>query len=200
MLPLIVSLRCSMVALAALVPVVAVVPDASARLDGPVAAPTTAATSATSAMARPGQAPRPAEHPAATRGVWPLSPRPEVVERFDPPLVSWGAGHRGVDLAGTPGQQVRATLPGRVSFAGRVAGRPVVVVDHGRTRTTYQPVVATRRRGAQVEAGDVVGRLMPTGSHCPPRACLHWGLRRGETYLDPLTLLDLPQPVRLFPW
>ena len=35
-----------------------------------------------------------------------------------------------------------AALPGRVSFAGRVAGKPVVVVDHGATRTTYEPVLA----------------------------------------------------------
>jgi hypothetical protein len=29
-------------------------------------------------------------------------------------------------------------------------------------------------------------------------ACLHWGLRRGETYLDPMTLLSPPR-VRLLP-
>lgn len=133
-------------------------------------------------------------------GVWPLHPRPVVVEQFDPPLVSWGAGHRGVDLAGHAGQRVRAALAGRVSFTGRVAGRPVVVVDHGATRTTYQPVVASLRRGQRVDAGDVVGRLVATGSHCPVLACLHWGLRRGETYLDPLTLVDAPRPVRLWPW
>lgn len=133
-------------------------------------------------------------------GVWPLRPRPRVVERFDPPLVSWGAGHRGVDLAGHAGQQVRAALAGRVSFTGRVAGRPVVVVDHGATRTTYQPVLASVRRGQRVGAGDVVGRLLATGSHCAPLACLHWGLRRGETYLDPLTLVAAPRPVRLWPW
>ena len=133
-------------------------------------------------------------------GVWPLHPRPVVVEHFDPPLVSWGAGHRGVDLAGHAGQRVRASLAGRVSFTGRVAGRPVVVVDHGATRTTYQPVLASVRRGQRVDAGDVVGRLVATGSHCPARACLHWGLRRGETYLDPLTLVDAPRPVRLWPW
>jgi hypothetical protein len=45
----------------------------------------------------------------------------------------------------------------------------------------------------------VLGELELLGSHCLPRACLHWGLVRGETYLDPLTLVGRG-PVRLVPW
>ena len=137
---------------------------------------------------------------APTRGVWPLLPRPEVVHGFDPPAVRWGTGHRGVDLAGHVGQRVRAAVGGRVSFTGRIAGRGVVVIDHGATRTTYQPVLPTVSAGDRVGAGDVVAHLAGSGSHCAPRACLHWGLRRGEAYLDPLTLVDAPRPVRLLPW
>ena len=37
-------------------------------------------------------------------GVWPLRPEPEVVTGFAPPDSPWGAGHRGVDLAGMAGQ------------------------------------------------------------------------------------------------
>ena len=133
------------------------------------------------------------------RGEWPLRPRPDVVRAFDPPEVVWGSGHRGVDLRGTVGQQVRAALPGRVSFVGRIAGVGVVVVDHGATRTTYQPVSAGVRVGEQVAAGATIGALDWYGSHCLPAACLHWGLVRGETYLDPLTLVDAPSPVRLLP-
>ncbi len=132
-------------------------------------------------------------------GVWPLSPRPAVVRPFDPPDVVWGSGHRGVDLRGTVGQPVRSALSGRVSFVGRIAGTGVVVVDHGATRTTYQPVAAGVRLGTNVAAGDVVGTLEWSGSHCLPAACLHWGLVRGETYLDPLTLVGGPSPVRLLP-
>ena len=138
--------------------------------------------------------------PAPRRGVWPLAPRPQVVRPFDAPETHWGPGHRGADLAGHPGQRVRAALAGRVTFVGRVAGRGVVVVDHGSTRTTYEPVLATVSRGERVGAGAVIGRLTSTGGHCPPRACLHWGLRRGDAYLDPLTLVDAPRPVRLLPW
>lgn len=132
-------------------------------------------------------------------GTWPLSPQPEVVSRFAPPASTWGAGHRGVDLAGQPGQVVRAALPGRVTFAGRLAGRGVVVVSHGATRTTYEPVTAQVRRGDEVRAEATLGALELFGSHCFPRACLHWGLLEGDTYLDPLTLVGAG-PVRLLPW
>jgi murein DD-endopeptidase MepM/ murein hydrolase activator NlpD len=132
-------------------------------------------------------------------GVWPLDPRPAVVRGFDPPDVRWGSGHRGVDLAGRVGQPVHAALAGTVAFAGRVAGRGVVVVDHGATRTTYQPVVASVSRGDVVGRGEVIGTLAWFGTHCLPAACLHWGLVRGETYLDPLSLIGGPRPVRLLP-
>ena len=131
-------------------------------------------------------------------GVWPLRPEPEVVEGFDPPASPYGPGHRGVDLLGTPGQAVRAALPGTVSFAAPLAGRGVVVVDHGATRTTYEPVSARVEVGDRVGAGDVIGTLAIVGSHCFPRACLHWGWIRGETYLDPLRLVGAG-PVRLLP-
>jgi murein DD-endopeptidase MepM/ murein hydrolase activator NlpD len=72
-----------------------------------------------------------------------------------------------------------------VTFAATLAGRGVVVVDHGGTRTTYEPVTATVPVGATVTAGTPVGRLA-AGSHCGATPCLHWGLRRGSTYLDPL--------------
>lgn len=138
----------------------------------------------------------PATDPAT--GVWPLAPTPAVVAPFDPPLSRYGAGHRGVDLAGTAGQKVRAAAAGRVTFAGSLAGRGVIVVSHGATRTTYEPVTARVEVGAQVATGQVLGTLEAFGSHCAPAACLHWGLIEGETYVDPLTLVGAG-PVRLLP-
>lgn len=132
-------------------------------------------------------------------GVWPLDPEPAVVRRFDPPDSPYGSGHRGVDLAGRVGQRVRTALPGRVVFAGRIAGRGVVVVGHGSTRTTYEPVAANVAVGAEVARGAVIGTLEAAGSHCFPAACLHWGWIAGEeTYLDPLRLVGAG-PVRLLP-
>lgn len=143
------------------------------------------------ALALPGPTPDPV-------GVWPLQPQPEVVRGFDPPDSPYGAGHRGVDLLGTVGQPVGAALPGTVTFAGALAGRGVVVVDHGATRTTYEPVAATVTVGSAVAAGSPIGTLELAGSHCFPRACLHWGWIAGETYLDPLRLVGAG-PVRLLP-
>lgn len=129
---------------------------------------------------------------------WPLQPQPEVVHPFVAPLDPYGPGHRGVDLAGVVGQPVLAVAPGRVSFAGSVAGRGIVVVDHGRLRTTYEPVLVTGARGDRVRRGDVLGTLTLTGGHCVPLACLHLGVRVGDAYLDPLGLLGSGQ-VRLLP-
>jgi len=49
---------------------------------------------------------------------WPLSPRPEVVRRFDQPLSRWSSGHRGVDLLATVGQPVLSAGDGIVAFSG----------------------------------------------------------------------------------
>jgi murein DD-endopeptidase MepM/ murein hydrolase activator NlpD len=127
--------------------------------------------------------------PAVGR-TWPVGTRPVVLRGWEAPVTVYGRGHRGVDLAAPDGTPVRAVAEGRVSFAGRVAGKGVVSVELRGTdlRTTYEPVTASVRKGDEVEAGEVVGTVDPTGSHCST-TCVHWGLRRGETYLDPLSLL-----------
>ncbi len=94
---------------------------------------------------------------------------------------------------GGPGRPGPPVAPGRVSFAGRVAGRGAVAVELAGTgdpplRTTFTPVRATVRKGDEVAAGEVLGTLEADGSHCPT-SCLHWGLLRDRTYLDPLSLL-----------
>ena len=132
------------------------------------------------------------------QGVWPLQPTPAVVNDFVPPDSPWGSGHRGVDLAGRPGQVVRAALPGRVAYVGLLAGRGVVVVSHGETRTTYEPVNPAVAVGDAVPAGSRIGELTLPGSHCSPLACLHWGWLAGEDYLDPLDLVGAGR-VRLLP-
>ena len=47
---------------------------------------------------------------------WPLRPRPAVVRTFDAPAPDWNRGHRGVDLAGKPGQPVYAAGAGTVEI------------------------------------------------------------------------------------
>jgi murein DD-endopeptidase MepM/ murein hydrolase activator NlpD len=131
--------------------------------------------------------------------VSPLRGAHPVVHPFQAPITAWGPGHRGVDLLAATGDPVLAAGAGVVLFAGRVAGVPVVSVRHpGGLSTTYQPVRPTVHAGDPVRTGQVVGRLVRAGGHCLPRACLHWGLRRGTVYLDPLSLLGFGR-VRLLP-
>jgi murein DD-endopeptidase MepM/ murein hydrolase activator NlpD len=131
--------------------------------------------------------------------VAPLAGPLRVTRAFDAPANPFGPGHRGVDLAGAADAPVLAAGDGVVVFAGMVAGRPVVSVDHaGGLRTTYEPVSATVGAGQPVARGSPLGTLVAGHAGCPVAACLHWGLRRGEVYLDPLLLLRTPR-VRLLP-
>jgi murein DD-endopeptidase MepM/ murein hydrolase activator NlpD len=141
----------------------------------------------------------PAPPASAVAWGWPL-PDPHHVERgFDPPPQPWLPGHRGVDLSGHAGEPVLAAGTGIVAFAGPVARVPVVSILHpDGLLTTYQPVHTLLQTGDPVVAGQPIGLLVSIGSHCSPAACLHWGLRRGADYLDPLALLHL-NPVRLLP-
>ncbi|MGY1617641.1 murein hydrolase activator EnvC family protein [Geodermatophilus sp. SYSU D00691] len=152
------------------------------------------------AVLAPARAAAAPETPAVPAGAWswPLAGPPPVTRPFEPPAGPYGAGHRGVDLGAAPGAAVLAAGDGVVAFAGMVAGRPVVSVDHpGGLRTTYEPVDAVVAAGQAVPRGAPIGTLLAGHSGCPVAACLHWGVRRGEVYLDPLSLLVR---VRLLPW
>lgn len=153
--------------------------------------------------------PLPSRHPAtsadppAYRGPLAEGHLPaDVLRRFEPPAVPWAPGHRGVDLAAAAGTPVLAVRAGVVSFAGTIAGTGVVSVTHPGTgepalRTTYEPVQPLVAVGAQVTAGEVIGRVAAGSGHCPT-SCLHWGLLRGRRYLDPLALVGLGR-ARLLP-
>ncbi|MCT2594214.1 M23 family metallopeptidase [Streptomyces sp. N2-109] len=143
--------------------------------------------------------------------------RPLVLRGWEPPATGWGPGHRGVDLATRSGGPVYAAAAGRVVFAGTVAGRGVVSIeltgttldrsrragDASPLRTTFEPVRASVVRGDRVRAGERVGTVESGPFHCGD-ACLHWGLLRGEHYLDPLALLPPRMlsrgPSRLLPF
>jgi murein DD-endopeptidase MepM/ murein hydrolase activator NlpD len=131
---------------------------------------------------------------------WPLAGAPSVDRGFDPPQTAYGAGHRGVDLHAAVGQPVLAAGPGEVTYAGVLAGRGVVTVTHdGGLRTTYEPVSPAVQVGQHVARGSVLGRVGTGHASCRAGvACLHWGLLRGDAYLDPLSLV-VGSPVRLLP-
>lgn len=145
--------------------------------------------------------------PAGADGVrlqWPLRPgTPAVTRAFDAPSPDWLAGHRGVDLAGAPGQPVYAAGTGTVVFAGSLAGRPLVSVAHaGGLRTSYEPLDPSVSPGQLVDSATPLGRLAAGHPGCPAPACLHWGAMWGPAsaarYLDPIGLLEAT-PIRLKP-
>jgi len=160
-----------------------------------VAAFFTAAVASLSAVTAP-----PAPTPVATSGFeWPLQPQPQVLRGFEAPPRPWAAGHRGVDLRGSPGQAVLAAGAGTVSFSGVIAGRGVVAIRHANGwRTTYEPVTDRDPAGTVERRGARIGTL-EHGTHCGNMSCLHWGLLVGpDDYRDPLSLVE-SRRVRLLP-
>lgn len=175
-----------------------VVALAAAQL--PAAAGAAAAAGATPAAFAPRAAVAAvAAVPAERPGRWrpPVSPF-QVLGAFNPPAQDWLPGHRGVDLAAPPGSVVAAPALGTVIFAGMVGGRPVVTIDHGALRTTYEPVVATVPVGHTLVGGQEFGTV-GNGGHCEG-VCVHWGAIADETYIDPLWLLQGYVPVLKTPW
>ena len=119
-----------------------------------------------------------------------------MVRAFQAPASPFGPGHRGVDLSAPAGTPVLAAADGTVVYAGAVAARTLVSVEHrGGIRTTYEPVAPTVTAGRPVRRGEVIGHLQE--GHCAT-PCLHWGARRGHEYLDPLRLVSWGR-VRLLP-
>jgi len=130
----------------------------------------------------------------------PVVGAPLVVHPFRAPAQAWSAGHRGVDLVLGIGEPVLAPADGEVIFAGTVVDRRIVTIRHlDGLRTSLEPVDPQVAVGDQVRRGQQVATLAATPSHCAPAACLHWGVRDGSTYVDPLSLLRGGGPVVLLP-
>ncbi|MBA8990654.1 murein DD-endopeptidase MepM/ murein hydrolase activator NlpD [Curtobacterium pusillum] len=122
------------------------------------------------------------------RWVWPTGSR--VVSRpWEAPADDYAAGHRGLDVPAVIGAVAVAVDDGTVTFAGVVAGRGVVTIDHGGgLRSTLDSVEPTVAKGDTVAQGDAVGRV--TIGHCPASdPCVHLGARIDERYVDPTPYL-----------
>ncbi len=104
-----------------------------------------------------------------------------VLDPFRPPPRPWLAGNRGIEYRTVPGSALTAIGAGTVTFAGPVAGRTVISVQHpDGLRSSLTGVGALLvRAGDQVEGGQVVAAA---------EATVHLGVRRGETYIDPASL------------
>jgi murein DD-endopeptidase MepM/ murein hydrolase activator NlpD len=144
------------------------------------------ATALAAAVPSPPPAPR---EPEPGTYAWPvLGP---VVREFEEPSGPYGPGHRGIDIAASFGTEIVAAQDGIVAFAGWVAGSLFISVDHpDGVRTTYSWLSEV-----DVERGQTVQRGQPIGltGHGHPDVTdphLHFGARIGETYLDPMLLLE----------
>lgn len=128
---------------------------------------------------------------------WPVPPPIRVVAPFRAPPTPYAAGHRGIDIEAEPGAVVVAPAAGVVSFAGPVAGRGVLAIDHGDgVVSAIEPVEAVVIAGTTVAAGDVIGTVA-SGGHCDAR-CVHFGVRVHGEYVSPFLFLGgLPRAVLL---
>ncbi len=141
--------------------------------------------------------------PSTHASAWQRPVEGAVVRPFEQPSSVYGAGHRGVDFAASPGTPVRAANDGVVTFAGTVAGTLHVTIAHGgtlRTSSSFLQSIAVRE-GQQVARGDVIGTAGGVGPDHDGGA-LHFGLRVGDHYVDPMLLFrpdDLTKLVHLVP-
>jgi septal ring factor EnvC (AmiA/AmiB activator) len=186
---------------------------------------TSVPAAAPAAMSERSVPPPPAPEPPPVVQLW-MPVAGAIVRGFDARAGPYGPGHRGIDIAASVGELVRAPAAGRVVFAGPVAGTsrvsllaaPGVVVTLG---PLLDATVTTERARLRAPVGRVgpghplppVGRAAPPvgqggpGRAGPPRgspgsggeATLHLSVRVNGVYVDPLPyLVDRPRP-RLAP-
>lgn len=111
-------------------------------------------------------------------------PSARIVNTFQAPTSTFGAGHRGIDLEARPGALVASPVAGVVTFAGRVGGKDVVAVQDGARLVSLEPVVGTVPVGTRVTAGSRLG-IVGVGGHCS-LTCVHLGLRVDGVYVPPV--------------
>jgi murein DD-endopeptidase MepM/ murein hydrolase activator NlpD len=106
--------------------------------------------------------------------------------------------HYGMDLAGKVGAAVLAANAGEVVLVRDcwASGRSVILSHGGGIFTTYFHLSRTLvEPGQRVGRGQRIGLVGRTGRVSGPH--LHWGVRVGDLYVDPASVLKLPlDPLR----
>jgi murein DD-endopeptidase MepM/ murein hydrolase activator NlpD len=114
---------------------------------------------------------------------WQIPVAGAVIDPFRQPAQPYGPGNRGLEYGVDAGTEVVAVAPGRVTFAGVVAGARYVVVSHrSGLRSTYGPLTVSLVVGGQAVVGGQPIARAAGGFHLTARA--------GERYVDPQPLLD----------
>jgi hypothetical protein len=105
---------------------------------------------------------------------------------------TWTSIHRGVDIKGLEGEEVRASNNGRVVLAQELFfGGNTIILDHGQgIHTVYMHLSKFRVDcGASVSKGDVIGLIGSTGRSTGPH--LHFGVKISNISVNPLSVLKL---------
>ena len=136
----------------------------------------------------------PAAPPATTRPApvsgwqWPLNG--PITQRFGESLTQYGV-HQGIDIDGDTGDPVRAARAGTVTVAGRWddCGGLEVHIDHGDGLSSWYRHLSRIdvAVGARPAGGAVIGAVGDTG--CSLGSHLHFAIREGTTFVDPLRYL-----------
>jgi murein hydrolase activator len=93
---------------------------------------------------------------------------------------------RGVYIEGKGEEEVRSIFSGRVDFSGSVKGYgEMIIINHGSRYFTIDAELKqrTKKRGDQVQAGDVIGFVGSPEKSGPAR--LYFEIRHGRKILDP---------------
>jgi hypothetical protein len=100
--------------------------------------------------------------------------------------------HRGLDIRGEEGEEVRASNRGRVMLAeGLFFGGNTIILDHGQgIHTLYMHLSEMNvRPGEIVSKGDVIGFVGSSGRSSGYH--LHFGIKIMNTSINPLSLTEL---------
>lgn len=127
---------------------------------------------------------------ASASGTWRWPVVGPVIRAFDPPDSPYGAGHRGIDIAVASGTPIYAPAAGTVTFAGKVGGHLFLTLDHGGgVASTYSWLSELRLRKGDVVAMGALVALTGWAHPGSPTPSLHFGVKVGTAYVDPLDYL-----------
>jgi len=100
--------------------------------------------------------------------------------------------HRGIDIKGQEGQEVKASNRGRIVLSGELFfGGNTVIIDHGNgIYTIYMHLSKFNvESGDIVSKGDVIGLVGSSGRSSGPH--LHFGIKVTDININPVSLIRL---------
>lgn len=103
----------------------------------------------------------------------------------------WGRQHKGIDIAGSYGTEIKAADEGKVIYSGWMEGfGNLIQIDHGNGYVTFYGHCSalTAKVGDVVGKGDVIAKMGNTGNSSGTH--LHFEVRLNGKAIDPLKYLS----------